>query len=157
MSINKNNRFSMKSVTIDSKDPMLFSCGDPFDDDTPSEISISSEEGVGSGSDCDQRVRARPIQEIWDKTSLSNSLMVSSWINFIPNNYNYPFWLVFGASGKDHTTYPYRKLRRTYKLRKLQKFRIAHFCMAGKRNSNQMVFIERCKSKYDRFGRKVCQ
>lgn len=44
--------------------------------DTDSDVSISSEEEVGSEEDSEQRVRARKTQEIWDPNLLWNELMV---------------------------------------------------------------------------------
>lgn len=69
-------RPSVRSVTIGSREPILI-CEEDHFNHSDTEISISSEEEVGSGSDSDQRVRARPIELIWEPDAIWNSLLVS--------------------------------------------------------------------------------
>lgn len=57
----------------DENDPIIFCENNALSD---SEISISSEEEGGSGTDSDQRFRTRPIQDIWETDTIRQQLLV---------------------------------------------------------------------------------
>lgn len=56
----------------DENDPIIFCENNALSD---SEISISSEEEGGSGTDSDQRFRTRPIQDIWETDTIRQQLL----------------------------------------------------------------------------------
>ncbi|KAF5293936.1 hypothetical protein FQA39_LY13641 [Lamprigera yunnana] len=66
------NRSSVKGFSLGNHEPIIIYEGSI---DTESDVSISGEEEVGCGADSEQRIRAHPIQEIWEINAVWKSLL----------------------------------------------------------------------------------